>query len=220
MKESLGTKSERFLFRISQQRDVRGVKVAVCADDDRGAEVFAKLEAAFDLLEQHVPVRLDRLRSDADAVFVWGEVGDLANWVRTLRLIRLRASWMMLPSTSPVRIAGLLVHEATHAYLERLGFSYREGRRAQIERICVRSELVLLRRIGDEEWILDAKGRLNTPAEVFSQAAFQERAEANLKKLGPVGQVFLFLARLRRIASEPVAGRAASSADVSQGQSS
>jgi hypothetical protein len=205
MNESFATKSERFLFRISERRDVRGVKVAVFTDDDLGAEAFARIQAAFDLLEQHVPVRLGRLRRDADAVFVWGVVGDLANWVRALRLIRLRASWVRHPSTSPVQIASTLVHEATHAYLERLGFSYHEHRRAQIERICVRSELVLLRRIGDEEGVVDAERRLTTPAEVFSQAAFQQRAEANLKKLGPVGWAFLFFARLRRLASEPVA---------------
>lgn len=199
--ESLATKSERFLFSISEKRDVRGVKVAVSADDEDGeAEAFARLHAAFELLEQHVPVRLHRLRRDVDAVFVWAKVGDVANWVRALRFIRLRESWVMHPSTTPAHIASVLVHEATHAYLERLGITYQEDRRARIERVCVRSELVFLRRIGDEEEILEAKHRMSASPEVFSQAAFHQRAEANLKKLGPLGRAALLLVRLGRAA--------------------
>lgn len=205
MKESFAAKAERFLFSISEQRDVHGVKVAVSVDEDRSAEAFAKVHAAFELLEQHVPVRLHRLRRDVDAVFVWSEVGDLANWVRALRFIRLRGTWVVLPSTTPARIASVLVHEATHAYLERLGIPYQEDRRAQIERVCVRSERVLLRRIGDEALMLDAERRMSAPPGAFSQAAFQQRAEANLKKLGPLGRAMLLLTRLRRAAGEPAA---------------
>src|SRR2546427_9194317 len=45
------------------------------------------------------------------------------------------------PQTSAARLASTLVHEATHARLDRLGFRYAAERRARIEGICFRREI-------------------------------------------------------------------------------
>jgi hypothetical protein len=53
------------------------------------------------------------------------------------------------PATSVERIASAIVHEATHARLERYGIGYDEDRRARIEAICFRRELAFAARLPD-----------------------------------------------------------------------
>jgi hypothetical protein len=49
------------------------------------------------------------------------------------------------PATTPEALSCLLVHEATHARIERIGIRYAEGVRARIEVLCVREQLAFAR---------------------------------------------------------------------------
>jgi hypothetical protein len=49
--------------------------------------------------------------------------------------------FVLLETTTLEEIASTIVHEATHARLERWGISYDEKQRSRVEAICLRREL-------------------------------------------------------------------------------
>ena len=51
--------------------------------------------------------------------------------------------------TTPEMIASVIVHEATHARLFRMGIGYEEGRRARVEQVCLRRELAFAAKLPD-----------------------------------------------------------------------
>ena len=51
------------------------------------------------------------------------------------------------PETTIERIASVIVHEATHARMERCGIGYAEDQRARIETVCFRRELAFAVRL-------------------------------------------------------------------------
>lgn len=53
----------------------------------------------------------------------------------------------LVRSGQETEVALLIIHESAHAYLHRLGFTYQEGKRQQIERICRRAEIAFLRKV-------------------------------------------------------------------------
>jgi hypothetical protein len=84
------------------------------------------------------------------------------------------------------------VHEATHAWLDHLGFSYTPGRRARIEAICYRAEAAFAREIPEcqdvaREYEMCAQLVLEQPDEEWSDAAFRSRTIARLVELGVPG---------------------------------
>jgi len=77
------------------------------------------------------------------------------------------------------RIASAILHEATHARLERYGIVYEEGRRVRIEAICLRRELALAARLPDsaqlQQLISDNLNWHLANPDFFSDAQFRER---------------------------------------------
>jgi hypothetical protein len=53
------------------------------------------------------------------------------------------------PSTTSEQIASAIIHETTHARIERHGISYKEELRSRIEAVCVRRELAFAARLPD-----------------------------------------------------------------------
>ena len=81
-------------------------------------------------------------------------------------------------ATTVEQIASTIVHEATHARLERYGIEYEEPRRVKIEAICCRRELAFAVRLpGSAELQQDIARCLEwyqTNPEQFRDARFQE----------------------------------------------
>jgi hypothetical protein len=77
------------------------------------------------------------------------------------------------------RIASAIVHEATHARLERCGIGYNEDLRARIEAICFRRELALAVRLPDsatlQQHIAEYLDWYQANPEYFRDAHFRER---------------------------------------------
>jgi hypothetical protein len=86
------------------------------------------------------------------------------------------------PATTVEQIASTIVHEATHARLERYGIGYKEEQRAKIEAICFRRELAFAVRVPDSAELQQGIARCLEwyPAnpDQFSDARFQERHRA------------------------------------------
>lgn len=200
---------EALAYRWSSKRRINGVSVALLLPDaDAWRAVEPKLSRALDLIARHAPVRFKRLLADVDGIWVFGDVGPLGVWQFRLRAIRIRMTYCLDPSVTPAQLACTIVHEATHAFLWRLGFRYPEAQRAQIERICVRSERVFLQRVPGEEALLEWKRSLPDPAgENYTQEAFQRSARRQLREMDtPRWAMYLLGARPDESAAEPVVG--------------
>jgi hypothetical protein len=179
------------LFRVSKRRTVAGVEIAAFLPDAADhAAIEAKTSEAFTLLGEYGHRHLTRVRSLADGVLLLGTaVGAPASWNNDARLIRVSQHFISDPDTKPVHVAAVIVHEATHAWLDHLGFSYTTDRRARIEAICYRAQAAFARRIPGcdsvaTEYDMCADLVLSQPVEEWSDAAFRSRAAADLNGLG------------------------------------
>ena len=94
---------------------------------------------------------------------------------------------MQAETTSPELIAAVIVHEATHARLERYGIGYEEKLRARIEAVCFRRELAFAAKLPNGEAVRQpAEDRLKAyaSANFWTNAAFAERFDKDhLEKL-------------------------------------
>jgi hypothetical protein len=139
----------RCLLLSARRRTVHGIKVGVLLPTVSAEELFSKVAAALDLLRDHGPRQLARMRRLVSSVLVFGagSVGPHGEWHREVRRILLSEPIVAKSDTLPVHVACLLVHEISHAWLEHRGCEYVSGRRRRIEAICYRAAARLARRI-------------------------------------------------------------------------
>ena len=90
-----------------------------------------------------------------------------------------------------------MVHEGTHARLERAGFPFRGNNRHRIERICINSELLVARRFLDSEelqaWV-ETHLAGATPDQ-YTNLAFHQRAVDGLRRAGAPEWIIQFIER-------------------------
>jgi hypothetical protein len=184
-RKSIFTKILLWFFRHSHRRDVFGVPVAVSASDDDADTAFAKIGGAFELLCKYGKRTLVDLRRDTDGIFVWATAGAFGEWQREARLVILEETHVLDDSTSCQDIASTLVHEGTHARLERLRFEYTPELRERIEKVCFRRELAFARRLPDAaNLILQAEDQLARSPDYLTNEAFRSRIVGKLVELG------------------------------------
>jgi uncharacterized protein YjaZ len=113
-----------------------------------------------------------------------GRLGALRPWriqAFTQRFI-LDERYVADPATTVEEIASTIVHEATHARLERYGIEYEEQRRARIEAICFRRERAFAARFTDGAELQERIARYlewyQANPEQFSDTRFQENRMA------------------------------------------
>jgi len=138
-------------FALRRKRSILGFMVAVSGNRLEKARAFANMEQALKLFQKYAPVRFDYTQQDVKRILVSGGFAGAGIWIRSLDMIELQAECVNTEDAWPEAIACLIIHEATHARLERLGFGYSEKQRIQIERVCIRSERFLARRIPNSE---------------------------------------------------------------------
>jgi hypothetical protein len=178
------------LFRLSKRKPLLGVEVGVFLPDaDNVAVLETKTTEAFALLSEFGQRHLTRVRDLADGVLLLGTVGALGSWIKDARLIRVSQDFITDPDTQPVHIAATIVHEATHAWLDHLGFGYTADRRARIEAICYRAAAAFVRRIPDcasvaLEYDMCVGVVLEQPLSEWSDEAFRSRTVDELRALG------------------------------------
>lgn len=103
-----------------------------------------RVETALNLIHEHDPIRHSRLIRDLEQIWVWaipGSVGRFRHLGWTCDLDK-----QFVETTAPDLIASVIVHEATHARLYRMGFGYEEAMRERVEQICLRRELAFARK--------------------------------------------------------------------------
>jgi hypothetical protein len=126
----------------------RGVRVmTTIAADGAAQRALAKVFAALDVLATSAPRQIDRLPSLLHSLAVARLPGALGQWRRDLRVALLDRDFVLDPKTSPEYVASIIVHELTHARLERAGFQVTETTRLRHERICCLAERNFLARL-------------------------------------------------------------------------
>ena len=182
----------RFGVRFGTKRQLRGLAVTVWARSPEECEaIFDNLDAALGLIQTHAPVRFQDLRKDAAHILVAGERSRSGSYIPQLRVIELYHKDVL--DWSPSWVACLVIHEAQHARLFRLGFDYTVPRRGRIERICIQAEKNFALRLPDgEEMASDADDRLREDLDFIHSTegwrrGREDRLRMNLQGLEELG---------------------------------
>jgi hypothetical protein len=172
-------------FLRSKHRVVHDVRVAVF-EDAKNPGALDKVEAALDLVLHHDQRAIQVLRMHTDGIFVFGtHGGGYAEWGRGDKLVFFKPEYVSAPATSALHLAATLVHEATHAWLEKMGFQYSLEHRSRIEAICIKRSLRCAKYAdAGNELISELEQQLTCNPEYYSNAAFRERAVTEVERLG------------------------------------
>jgi hypothetical protein len=139
---------------------------------------LTRVEAALLLIKQHSPLDHARIIRELERIWVSLTFHGLGEYDHSLKACILDERYVAAPTTTVAQIASTIVHEATHARLERYGIEYEESRRVKIEAICCRRELAFTARLpGSAELQQDIARCLEwyqTNPEQFRDARFQE----------------------------------------------
>ena len=143
-----------------------------------GPEELTRVEGALLLIKQHSSLDHARITRELERVWVCLLPHSLAVYRHSLRACILDQRYVADPATTVEQIASTIVHEATHARLERCGIEYEEQRRARIEAICFRRERAFAARLPDSAELQEGIARYlewyQANPEQFSDAHFQE----------------------------------------------
>jgi hypothetical protein len=121
---------------------------------------LAHLASALTLIGLHAPLRLARIKRDIRRLLIIG-AGAAEYWPRAEGIAIARAS---LAELGPEELALVLVHEATHARVQRAGIPYLPALRERIERLCVAQEVAFAERLSEpQEWVKFAERKLASP---------------------------------------------------------
>lgn len=172
--------ARKVALRLASKHEVHGIQLADLVLGG-GAESTARVDVAnaIELINKYDPARLQRIQRDVRYVVVTATAGTAGEYWEDLRSILLDASNAQRQTVEA--IAMVIVHEATHARLWRMGVG-RCPDREKIERICVRSEIAFARKVpGTDRLIEGAKLKL---ASRYWESSRAQDVETYLEKLG------------------------------------
>jgi hypothetical protein len=99
-----------------------------------------RVEAALQLIDRCVPLHYRRVKNSLSRIWVRLVPGGAGSYLHSLNACLLDERVVASEDTTLEWIASAIVHEATHARLEKRGIRYDEAVRHRIERICARRE--------------------------------------------------------------------------------
>lgn len=136
-----------FLARVFlRPPDVDGVRIVVFAGGDVSHNT-ERVAEALHLIARYTPHRYQRLVRDLQWVIAVPHAN--FQFLPSIWGCAVDAEW--LDRAGVVDIACVVMHEATHARLWRMGFRYAPDCRERVERLCLKAEAELLRRMGREK---------------------------------------------------------------------
>lgn len=141
-------------------------------------EDLTRVEDALRLVKQHSPLDYARITRELERIWVDLVFYGLGEYRHSLKACVLDERYVADPATTIEQIASTIVHEATHARLERYGIGYKEELRTRIEAICFRRELAFASGLPDSAQLQQDIARCldwyQANPEQFSDAHFQE----------------------------------------------
>lgn len=158
-------------------------------------------------MKQRSPLHYSRVIRNLDRIWVYLMPGARGCYVNRLNACMLDERFVDNDETTPESIASVIVHEATHARLEKWGIVYDEAKRHRIEAICIRRQLNFASGLTGCEEMLEATRRsldyYGANAEYFSDMNRQQRhLDGNLevlRYLGVPNWLIALVAKMARI---------------------
>ena len=135
----------RMFLRTRSSIEVDGLWIGALFD--KGLD---RVVAAVNLIHDHDRLQYRRVVNNLDRIIITVlGTGVVAQYSTRLDACEMDERWVTDEATSLQLLASAIVHEATHARLERLGFKYAEDRRRRIEDICIGRELAFVAHLPD-----------------------------------------------------------------------
>jgi hypothetical protein len=200
------TLTDRIGLWLSISRRIDGLWIGTTQSGDKAEAALRRVEAALNLIKIYDRLRYDRLHCDIERVWVVVLLGALGSYNERLRACQLDPRHVLAEDSTPEVIAATIVHEATHARLQRCGIGYEEERRSRIEAVCFRREAAFAMKLPNggpvREMAERQLGRCTTN-DCWTDAAFYDRfpdsaADALRYLGGPEWLVRLLVRRWRR----------------------
>jgi hypothetical protein len=195
-----------FIFLVSRKRvrDDFEIGIFLYGKTKRTA-AFSRIDQALDLISTFDPERYQQIRKDVKKILIFPTPPDAAQWIGTLQMCVIDNEYFFRADISPAEIAGTIVHEATHAHLERLDMKYIEESRARIERICTESQIAFAKRLPEPGRTLEiAEWQMKLPENYWHNDEFQNR---NLEALADLGKTSWFARRVHSLMKWVIAKR-------------
>jgi hypothetical protein len=201
------TLMDRIDRRMSTAHDVDGLWVGAFTNRDEAP--LQRVKDALQLMKQQSPLHYSRIVRNLDRIWVNLTPAARGHYLRRLNACVLDERFVLAEETTLEQIASVIVHEATHAALERRGIAYDEPQRHRIEAICIRRQLHFVSSLtgceGEQESVRASLDYYGNNPEFFSDAnmgqRFQDGSLESLRWLGaPNWLVAMFskLVNLRR----------------------
>lgn len=139
-----------------------------------------RIEDALQLIKRHDSLHYSRVIHNLERVWVRLRPNNgRACYDPSLKACELDERYVLLETTTLEEIASTIVHEATHAKLERWGISYDEKERSRIEAVCLRRELHFIAKLPHSEPLREKRARIlewcGSDADYFSNLSFHQR---------------------------------------------
>ncbi|MFK4510621.1 hypothetical protein LPJ38_09885 [Bradyrhizobium daqingense] len=137
---------------LSTSRMTDGLWIGSSHGDPEPA--LQRVEAALELMEDISPLHYRRVKSSLSRIWVKLVPHGTGCYLHSLNACLLDARVVASETTTLEWIASAIIHEATHARLEKRGVRYDEPVRHRIERICARRELDFALRLPSADTLL------------------------------------------------------------------
>jgi hypothetical protein len=121
---------------------VDGIDVIDLSGSHMNSEHFAVIEQALRLLEFYDPLRYHRMQQDIRRIIINDNIPTMAMFFLGTTACTIHPD--LLKSGTPT-VASALVHEATHARLDRRRVRQSSDRYARIETLCIKQEIAFAR---------------------------------------------------------------------------
>ncbi len=194
--------ADRFGLWISTGRYFDGLWVGTT--DSEPERSLRRVEDALRLIKQHNSLHYSRVIQNLERVWVHLLPGYRAWYDASLGACVLDERFVLLETTTLEEIASSIVHEATHAGLERWGIRYEEKERSRIEAVCLRRELNFIATLPNSEPLREEKVRTLEwcvgDHDYLSDVSFRQRYDQGhaetLRYLGTPDWVIRFIFRV------------------------
>jgi hypothetical protein len=138
-----------------------------------------RVEEALRLIKQYDARCYFRITRDLKRIWVNLVPDAIACYQRSLQACVLDERYVLSEKTTPQRLALTIIHEATHARLERCGLDYELKLRPRIEAVCLRRELAFVSKLPNGAELRDELVRTlewsTANPDYYSNLHFEER---------------------------------------------
>jgi len=168
---------DRLSLWFSTGRDIDGLWVGTT--ESKPQPGLRRVEDALQLIKRHDSLHYSRVIHNLERIWVHLLPNARACYDPSLKACELDERFVLPETTTLEQIASTIVHEATHAKLERWGISYDEKERSRIEAVCLRRELHFIAKLPHSEPLREERARTlewcDSDHDYFSNVSFQQR---------------------------------------------